>query len=216
MDYRGWSAACQEHRPHTHTLFNFSVSQGKHGVRGQLSVLCVNVLEYTQRRGQGGGGRGGGADCGFLIWYIIIQKNTQLVYVHWTMTKAAYWFTQGDRKFTSLFSLWASAENIYFTFWKYNANALTSSCFQISTDHIACTFFCLFLKVYTLDTAPPSARTQYCTLTLQVLHQSDLSSWEGEKSDTFWTKVFKKKTKNKIKINEKVTHFERWGPLWSN
>lgn len=36
------------------TLFNFSLSQGKHGVRGQLSVLCVNVLEYTERRGAGG------------------------------------------------------------------------------------------------------------------------------------------------------------------
>lgn len=51
--------------PPTHTLFNFSVSQGKHGVRGQLSVLCVNVLEYTQQRGRGGGGVLGGRTLGF-------------------------------------------------------------------------------------------------------------------------------------------------------
>lgn len=41
------------------------------------------------------------------------------------------------------FSTWEQVhEKNDFTFWKHNADALTSfSCFQISTDHIAYTFF---------------------------------------------------------------------------
>lgn len=47
--------ACQE------TLFNASLTQAKHGLKGRLSVLCVNILEYTQRRGV----RGTGGTVGF-------------------------------------------------------------------------------------------------------------------------------------------------------
>lgn len=137
----------------------------------EVGCLCC---AWTQQRGAGG------MWVSNMIYYYPEKHPTSLRALNNDQGSLLV-YTRWQEIDLTFFSLWASAENIDFTFWKYNANASTSSCFQISTDHIACTFFYLFsfFKVYTCDTAPPSARTRYCTLTLQVLHQSKLSSWEG-------------------------------------
>lgn len=64
--------------PPPKTLFNFSLSQGKRGLRGRLSVLCVNVLEYTQRRGAGRGKGGGGLWVSDMIYHYPEKHPTSL------------------------------------------------------------------------------------------------------------------------------------------
>lgn len=139
--------------------------------------------------------------------------------MHWSEDKAAYCFTEHDRRYTV--SLRVSA-------WEEKTSHLGNitqmhqphrHAFKESTDHTAYTFFSSYNSLYTWYNAAIGTYTILHTNMKCPRQVRALRLGSGEKPDTFWTKDLKLK-KNKIKIIRKKKCksdiFRAARPPWSD